>query len=80
MRRTCSIPALAVVLSLLLPCAAKAQIGIPRMPDGRPDLRGIWQTLNTANFDIQDHAATLGVPAGQSVVDGNEQQYTRYEF
>jgi hypothetical protein len=57
----------------------------PRMPDGKPDLNGIWQALNTANWDLQDHRAVQGpvvalgaafsVPAGQSVVEGNEIPY-----
>jgi hypothetical protein len=29
----------------------------PRLADGRPDLNGIWQTLNEANYDIQLHVA-----------------------
>jgi hypothetical protein len=29
----------------------------PRLPDGHPDLNGIWQALNTANYDIQTHVA-----------------------
>jgi len=29
----------------------------PRTPDGKPDLNGIWQTLNTANYDLQAHSA-----------------------
>ena len=28
----------------------------PRAADGKPDLSGIWQVLNTAAWDIQDHA------------------------
>lgn len=28
-----------------------------RTSDGKPDLNGIWQALNSANFDIQAHAA-----------------------
>jgi hypothetical protein len=51
-----------------------------------PDLNGIWQALNTANWDIRPHAATqsllpdqlgaLGaMPAGQGVVDGGEIPY-----
>src|SRR5262245_65715399 len=29
----------------------------PRAPDGKPDLNGIWQALNEANYDIQSHMA-----------------------
>src|SRR5260221_10418149 len=51
----------------------------PRAPDGHPDLGGIWQALNTANWDIEAHAARPGppqlgalvaAPAGLGVVDG----------
>jgi hypothetical protein len=47
----------------------------PRTADGHPDLQGIWQALNTAVWDIQDHHARLGVPAGQGIVEGNEIPY-----
>ena len=43
--------------------------------DGKPDLQGVWQALNTAAWDLQDHSARLGVPAGQGVVEGNEIPY-----
>jgi hypothetical protein len=29
----------------------------PRTADGAPDLNGIWQAVNTANYDIEAHAA-----------------------
>ena len=48
---------------------------LPRARDGKPDLSGFWQVMNTANFDIQDHSARDGVPAGQGVVEGNELPY-----
>ena len=56
----------------------------PRTANGKPDLNGIWQALNTAHWDIQDHAARPGppelgalgaVPAGQAVVEGNDIPY-----
>jgi hypothetical protein len=48
---------------------------IPRLADGTPNLSGIWQVMNSANFDIQDHIAQKDVPAGLGVVDGNEIPY-----
>lgn len=29
----------------------------PRGPGGKPDLNGVWQVLNTANYDLEPHAA-----------------------
>jgi hypothetical protein len=29
----------------------------PRTPDGKPDLNGIWQTINEANYDLEGHNA-----------------------
>ena len=48
---------------------------VPRASDGHPDLSGYWQVLNTAAWNIQDHAAQPGIPAGQGVVEGNELPY-----
>jgi hypothetical protein len=54
---------------------SQAPGAIPRARDGKPDLSGIWQAMTTANFDIQDHSAREGVPAGQGIVEGNEIPY-----
>ena len=43
--------------------------------DGHPDLQGVWQTLNTAMWDLEDHGASLGVPAGYGVVEGGAIPY-----
>ena len=51
---------LAERLGVLLVCwlaAATASGDIPRMPDGKPDLNGIWQVFNTANYDLVAHPA-----------------------
>ena len=42
---------------------------LPRAPDGKPDFSGIWQSLTTASWNLEDHSAEEGVPAGQTVVD-----------
>ena len=47
----------------------------PRTADKRPDLQGIWQVLNSAEYDLLDHGASLEAPAGRSVVEGNEIPY-----
>jgi hypothetical protein len=48
---------------------------IPRTADGRPNLQGIWQVRNRASYDLQDHHARHGMPAGRSVVDGGDIPY-----
>ena len=42
---------------------------------GRPNLNGIWQVLNSAALNIEDHSGELGVPPGQGVVEGGEIPY-----
>src|ERR1051326_2647765 len=75
-------------LSLLIVAPAFAQTAasrIPRLPDGKPDLNGFWQTMNTANWDLKTHGpamapvvamgAQAAVPPGLGVVEGNEIPY-----
>src|ERR1700733_14869479 len=88
-RTRCASVAAAVMAAILwgaLPTAGEAQTpSLPRGPDGHPNLNGIWQSLNTANWDIQQHAARSGpvvalgavgaIPPGLGVVEGNELPY-----
>src|SRR3954471_17392461 len=74
-------------VTLLLPalvlCASAAFAGpqaaapasTPRTADGKPDLSGIWQTMTSAAWNVEDHTASPGVPAGQGVVDGGAIPY-----
>jgi hypothetical protein len=48
---------------------------VPAAAQAKPDFSGIWQALNTAAWDIQDHSGQLGVPPGQGVVEGGEIPY-----
>ena len=49
----------------------------PRVANGQPDLQGIWQAQTTASYDLEAHAARLGVPAGTGVVVGGEIPYSQ---
>jgi len=71
----------AILLAALPLCA---QTTIPRMPNGKPNLNGVWQAMNTANWDLQTHGpsggpasfgALLAVPPGQGVVEGDDIPY-----
>jgi hypothetical protein len=48
---------------------------VRRTSDGKPDFNGIWQAMNTAAWDIQDHSGALGMPPGLGVVEGGEIPY-----
>jgi hypothetical protein len=39
-----------------------------RTADGQPDLQGVWRVWNLAKFDLEDHGAKPGVPAGRGFV------------
>ncbi len=65
--------------------AAASSSRIPRTPDGKPNLNGIWQAMNTADWDLSPHnaqqslvlqaGALLAEPAGIGVVEGGEIPY-----
>jgi hypothetical protein len=47
---------------------AESAYAVPQTPFGHPDLQGIWQVRNAANWDLQDHAGAFNTPAGFGVV------------
>ena len=66
------------------PVQAAPAYRAPRTKDNKPDFNGIWQAVNTANWNLEDHPAVPGlpqsgaigaVPPGQGVVEGNEIPY-----
>ena len=65
--------------------AEQSQYRAPRTLHGAPDLSGIWQANNTANWDLEPHTARQGplfqlgaafsIPPGLGVVDGGQIPY-----
>lgn len=63
---------LAGMIAMEIPAMSQS---LPRTPDGKPNFNGIWQALNTAAWDLEDHSGELGVPPGQGVVEGGDIPY-----
>jgi hypothetical protein len=80
---------LAIVMASLVSVAGQqnsapaAAYRAPRTKDGKPDLNGIWEAMNTANFDIAPHNASsaplkieavigalAATPPGLGIVEG----------
>ena len=80
---TCSM--VAVLCLAAVPVSGQTANRAARMPDGKPNLNGIWQAMNTANWDLQEHASRPGLvvalgaegaePGGPGVVEGGEIPY-----
>ena len=47
----------ALLMTIVPASAQTATYRAPRAPGGKPDLNGIWQVINEANFDLEAHMA-----------------------
>ena len=76
----------AAVVFAVAAAGAQAQPDRPARVGGRPNLSGIWQSLNTAYWNLENHpaeavngfpqlGAIASIPAGQSVVRGGPIPY-----
>jgi hypothetical protein len=75
----------AALLATLTAAAEGILTELPRTADGRPDLSGVWQALNTAHWDLKPHVsdypvllelgAQFAVPPGLGVVEGGSIPY-----
>ena len=65
---------------------SESNMAAPIVSSDPPDLSGIWQTMNTASWNLEGHTASKmpvtnilgalgGIPAGMSVVEGGEIPY-----
>jgi len=65
-----------LMLAMVAACSrATPAPSIPRTANGKPDLQGIWQVRNRAAYDLEDHVARNGMPAGKGVVQGGPIPY-----
>src|SRR5688500_17934149 len=67
--------------------AAAQQVQQPERIDGKPNLNGVWQVMNTANWNLEPHSAgpnpvadrlvgAIGaIPAGLGVIEGGTIPY-----
>jgi hypothetical protein len=70
----------ALIAVAVIPVSGQAPYKAPRTKDGKPNLNGVWQANNEANWNIAPHGASQGpvlalgaaysVPPGMGVVDG----------
>jgi hypothetical protein len=77
--------AIVVALSAVTAAADGVLTELPRTANGRPDLSGVWQALNTAHWNVEPHVsdypvildlgAQFAIPPGQGVVEGGSIPY-----
>ena len=95
LRKSLFLSILFLTMISLLGCtqeqSSESIIAAPVVSSDPPDLSGIWQTMNTASWNLEGHTASKmpvtailgalgGIPAGMSVVEGGESPYLPEAF
>src|SRR5690606_23830611 len=84
MRRMATVMLICTALMLSAGAEAQRAADVPRLANGKPDFSGVWQSLTTANWNVETHAASAGppeygtllaTPPGRGIVDGGEIPY-----
>ena len=58
LRRRITGSAVAAIITMVAVPLAGQTYRAPRTANGKPDLNGIWQALNEANYDLEGHMAS----------------------
>jgi hypothetical protein len=70
------ISSLLLTLLAIAPLAANAAgLRIPRLPNGKPDFSGIWQTTSAGEYDLEPHSARKDAPPSAGIVEGGKIPY-----
>src|SRR5258708_17713686 len=50
-----------VAKSAATKAASAVNSSVPRLPTGKPDFNGVWQVMNSANYNIEPHASSAAL-------------------
>jgi len=65
----CLLGAVAGIATLATANAQNSTYKVPLTADGKPNLNGIWQAMNAANWDLEAHSAQAGQAVALGAID-----------